>query len=225
MRALVIEHESDIPGGHLTDWLAARAIERDVLRIQQEDREVDPATYDFVVALGSWHGAYEDIGWIHREEALLREAHESEVPILGICFGGQLLAKALGGEAFRRPQPEVGWMRVRSRDEARVPEGPWLVWHFDSFTVPPGAELLADTPDSPQAYAIGRSLGIQFHAEITPPTLADWLVKHSNELARNGVNTRRLLDEASACADEARASALRLFDAFAALRPRRPPAE
>jgi GMP synthase (glutamine-hydrolysing) len=184
MRALVIAHEPDIPGGHLTAWLDERAIERDVLRIQEDDREVDPTAYDFVAVLGSWHGAYEDIGWIHREEALLKEAHQREVPILGICFGSQLLAKALGGEAFRRDEPEVGWLKVRTRDEERVPDGPWLVWHFDSFTLPPGAELLADTPESPQAYAIGGSLGIQFHAEVTSDTVNSWLADHSGDLER-----------------------------------------
>ncbi len=218
MRALLIQHEPDIPAGHLGDWLEERQIERDVLRILDDDREVDPATYDFVVSLGSWHGAYQDVEWIHREEALLREAHKRDVPILGICFGSQLLAKTLGGEAFRRPKPEAGWLKVRTLDETVVPRGPWLVWHFDSFALPPGAELLADTPDSPQAYSIGRSLGIQFHAEITPGTLADWLGKHSNELERGGVNTRLLREQAAARADEARALALRLFDAFVATR-------
>jgi GMP synthase-like glutamine amidotransferase len=220
MRALVIAHEPDIPGGHLTDWLDERAIEGDVLRIQDDDREVDPREYDFVVALGSWHGAYEDIAWIHREQALLKEAHQHEVPILGICFGGQLLAKALGGQAFRRQDPEVGWMKVRTRDETLVPEGPWLVWHLDSFTVPPGAELLADTPDSPQAYTVGRSLGIQFHAEVTADTVASWLAGHASDLKERGVDTRGLLDEARERTREARALALRLFDAFVAVTER-----
>jgi GMP synthase-like glutamine amidotransferase len=220
MRALVIQHEPDIPGGHLADWLDERAIEPDVLRIQDDERDVHPAAYDFVVVLGSWHGAYEGIGWIHREEALLREAHRREVPILGICFGSQLLAKALGGEAFSRSEPEVGWLKVRTRDEARVPEGPWLVWHFDSFTIPPGAELLADTPDAPQAFAIGRSLGVQFHAEVTAETVADWLGKHSDELELSGVDTGQLLAAAPVRAREARALAHRMFDAFVAVNVR-----
>jgi GMP synthase-like glutamine amidotransferase len=222
MRALVIAHEPDIPGGHLTAWLDERGIERDVLRIQEDEREVDPAAYDFVAVLGSWHGAYEDIEWIHREEALLADAHERGVPILGICFGSQLLAKALGGEAFRRDDPEVGWLKVRTLDETLVPEGPWLVWHFDSFNLPPGAELLADTAESPQAYRIGRSLGIQFHAEVTAGTVAAWLADHAGDLERSGVNTRALLDEAPERTREARALALRMFDAFAAATQRRP---
>jgi GMP synthase-like glutamine amidotransferase len=214
MRALVIQHEPDIPGGHVDEWLDARGIERDVLRIQAEARSVDAAAYDLVVCLGSWHGAYEDLAWIRREEALVRGAHERGVAILGICFGSQLLAKALGGEAFRRAEPEVGWLKVRAAEGSLVPEGPWLVWHFDSFTPPPGATLLAETTAAPQAYAIGSSLGIQFHAEVTLETTARWVRKCSAELRQAGVDTRRLLDETRECAAEARVSALRLFDAF-----------
>jgi GMP synthase-like glutamine amidotransferase len=214
LRALVIQHERDIPGGHVDEWLDERGIERDVLRIEAGERAVDVAAYDLVVCLGSWHGAYEDFAWIRREEALLRDAHEREVPILAICFGSQLLAKALGGEAFRRREPEVSWLKVRTRDESVVPEGPWLVWHFDSFTLPPGATLLAETPAAPQAYAIGRSLGIQFHAEVTVETIASWLRKCSSELEQSGVDTPRLLAESHERAAGARASAMRLFDAF-----------
>jgi GMP synthase-like glutamine amidotransferase len=214
LRALVIQHERDIPGGHVDEWLDERGIDRDVLRIQADERAPDAAAYDLIVCLGSWHGAYENLAWIRREETLLREAHEHEIPILAICFGSQLLAKALGGEAFRRREPEVGWMKVRTSDESLVPEGPWLVWHFDSFTLPPGATLLAETPAAPQAYAIGRSLGIQFHAEVTFETTASWLRRCSNELEQAGIDTRRLLAESHERVGEARASALRLFDAF-----------
>jgi len=214
MRALLLQHEPDIPGGHLDEWLDRRGIERDVLRIQAGERSVDPGPYDLVVCLGSWHGAYEDFGWIRREGALLREAHEREVPILAICFGSQLLARALGGEAFRRPEPEVGWLKVRTSDESLVPDGPWLVWHFDSFTPPPGARLVAETPAAPQAFAIGRSLGIQFHAEVTLETTASWVRRCSSELEQAGVNARQLLADTRDRMPVARASALRLFDAF-----------
>jgi GMP synthase-like glutamine amidotransferase len=214
MRALVIQHEPDIPGGHVDEWLDTRGIERDVLCDQADGRSVDPAVYDLVVCLGSWHGAYEDHAWIRREEALVREAHERGVPTLGICFGSQLLAKALGGEAFRRREPEVGWLKVRTSEASLVPKGPWLVWHFDSFTPPPGATLLAETSASPQAFAIGSSLGIQFHAEVTLETTARWMRKCSDELEEAGVDARRLLRETRECAAGARASALRLFDAF-----------
>jgi GMP synthase-like glutamine amidotransferase len=214
MRALVIQHEPDIPGGHVDEWLDARGIERDVLRIQADSGSVDPAAYDFAVCLGSWHGAYEDLAWIRREEALLRDAHERGLPLLGICFGSQILARALGGEAFRRAAPEIGWLKIRTSGESFVPPGPWLVWHFDSFTPPPGASLLAETPDSPQAYALGSSVGIQFHAEVTLETTAAWVRKCSNELEQAGVDSRRLLADTRACATAARVSALRLFDAF-----------
>lgn len=214
MRALVIQHEPDIPGGHVDEWLDTRGIEREALPIQADERGLDAAGYDLVVSLGSWHAAYEDLPWIRREEALLRSAHESGVPTLGICFGSQLLARALGGEAFRRAEPEVGWLEVRTNDESLVPPGPWLVWHFDSFAVPPGARLLADTAASPQAYALGRSLGIQFHVEVTLETTERWVRRCSDELAEAGVDSQRLVADTRERAAAARVSALRLFDAF-----------
>jgi GMP synthase-like glutamine amidotransferase len=214
MRALVIQHEQPTPGGYVNQWLEERGAEQDIFRIDIENREVDPRDYDMIVSLGSEFAAFDDIPWIRREEAMLRDAHEADVPILGVCFGGQLLAKTLGGESFRSDQSEIGWLPVNSRDEELIPAGPWFQWHFDSFTLPPGAELLADSPVGPQAYTIGRSIGTQFHPEVTPEIMESWVVAYPHELEQEGVDPQGLLEETYARARETKQAAWRLFDAF-----------
>jgi len=217
IRALVIQHEQPTPGGYVNQWLAGRGAGQDVYRIDEEARDVDPRDYDLVVSLGSEFAAFDDsIPWIERERRLLRAAVDADVPVLGVCFGGQLLARELGGEAFRSEQSEIGWLPVRTRDPSLVPEGPWFQWHFDSFTLPPGASLIADSSAGPQAFTVGRSLGTQFHPEVTPEIMEEWVRAYRHELDREGVDPDRLLAETVERAGEARAAAWRLFDSYLA---------
>ena len=217
MWALVVQHEQPTPGGYVNQWLAGRGAGQDVYRIDEDARDVDPRDYDLVVSLGSEFAAFDDsIPWIERERRLLRAAVDADVPVLGVCFGGQLLARELGGEAFRSEQSEIGWLPVRTRDPSLVPEGPWFQWHFDSFTLPPGASLIADSSAGPQAFTVGRSLGTQFHPEVTPEIMEEWVRAYRHELDREGVDPDRLLAETVERAGEARAAAWRLFDSYLA---------
>jgi GMP synthase-like glutamine amidotransferase len=215
MRALVIQHEQPTPGGYVNQWLDERAADQDVYRIDEEARDRDPRDYDLVVSLGSEFAAFDDsIPWVERERRLLRHAADADVPVLGFCFGGQLLARVLGGEAFRSEQSEIGWLPVRTDDPSLVPEGPWFQWHFDSFTVPPGARLIAHSPGGPQVFTIRRSLGTQFHPEVTPQIMEDWVRIYRHELDREGVDPDLLLAETQERAGETRAAAWRLFDSY-----------
>jgi GMP synthase-like glutamine amidotransferase len=214
LKALVIQHEQPTPGGYVNQWLADRGADQDVFRIDVEGREVNQRDYDLIVSLGSEYAAFDDLPWIKREEVLLREAADSDVPILGVCFGGQLLAKVLGGEAFRSDKSEIGWLPVRTHDESLVTSGPWFQWHFDSFTVPEGAKLIAESDVGPQAFIVGRSLGTQFHPEVTPEIMESWVRAYAHELEQEGVDPQGLLDETYRRAAETRGAAWRLFDAF-----------
>ena len=102
--------------------------------------------------------------------------------MLGLCFGGQLLARVLGGEVFRATWPRSAGCPCGRNDPALVPEGPWFQWHFDTFTLPPGATLVAETDVGPQAFVGGRSLGLQFHPEVTPEIMDDWVRAYRHEL-------------------------------------------
>lgn len=215
LRALVLQHEEPTPGGYVHEWLSQRGADQDVCRIDIEKREIDPREYGMIVSLGSEFAAFDDsIPWLLREKQLLSNAYHADVPVLGICFGGQLLARILGGRAFRGEIPEIGWLPVRSRDRSLVAEGPWFQWHFDSFTPPPGAELIADSIAGPQAFTIGCSLGVQFHPEVTTEIMDMWVAAFAHELVQEGVDPDALLEATYRQADESQAAAWRLFDGF-----------
>jgi GMP synthase-like glutamine amidotransferase len=215
LRALILQHEEPTPPGYVTEWLAAHGAEVDTWRIDVEDRDVDPRDYDLIVSLGSEFAAFDDTKpFIVRETRLLREAVDDDVPVLGLCFGGQILARVLGGEGFRVEEAEIGWLPVRSSVPELVPEGPWFQWHFDSFTVPPGATVVAETDVGPQAFVAGRSLGLQFHPEVTTEIMDDWVRVYRHELDDDGVDPDALLDETKRLADESRARAMQLFERF-----------
>ncbi len=138
----------------------------------------DPLSYDAIVPLGSRWSVYDGergLDWITTEVEMARRAHSTGVPMLGVCFGGQLLAHALGGSVARSPVPEIGWYDVASAAPDLVPGGPWFQWHFDRFTVPDGAEQIAGNANAPQAFVLGRTMGLQFHPELDEDLLDRWL--------------------------------------------------
>ena len=215
LHALIVQHEAPTPPGLVSDWLAQRAASVDVLRIDLEDHVPDPRDYDLIVSLGSEFPAFDDsVPFIGRETQLIEQAASADVPFLGLCFGGQLMARVLGGRSFRADRSEIGWLPVRTNDPELVGEGPWFQWHFDSFTLPPGARLIAETDIGPQAYLIGRSLGLQFHPEVTPEIMAAWVGAYRHELDTEGVDPDALLEETRRRAATARANAERLLNAY-----------
>ena len=223
-RALIVQHEEPTPPGLVSEWLDQRAAVVDILRIDLDDRVPDPRDYQLIVSLGSEFAAFDDsIPFIRREAELLRQAAAADVPVLGLCFGGQLMARALGGQSFRAGRSEIGWLPVRTNDPELIAQGPWFQWHFDTFTLPPGARLLAETDVGPQAYVIGRSLGLQFHPEVTPEIMDAWVQSYRHELDADGVDPDALLEETRRRAPVSRRLALRLLnrylDAIVRLRP------
>lgn len=214
IRTLILQHEDATPPGILADWLRVQHAVVDVLRIDLEDEVPDARDYDLVASLGSEFAAFDDTKpFIPREAKLLRQAVDADVPVLGLCFGGQLLARVLGGRTFRAPRPEIGWHKVRTAAPDLVPEGPWFQWHFDTFTLPPGATLVASSEVGPQAYVRGRSMGLQFHPEVTPEIVGGWVRAFPEELG-DAADSHLLLAETLRLAPAVRRRTEGLFSTF-----------
>lgn len=171
---VILQHGPYGPPGRLGEFLAENAIEHEVRHVW-EDGAGDLTTARFVVSLGSqFSAAGAEPRWIPAEAAALRDAVDAGVPVLGLCFGGQALALALGGGVKPTPEPEIGWIDVASADED-VPSGPWAQFHYETLAVPPGAVELARSPAGPAAFRAGPHLGVQFHPEVGPEQMAAWL--------------------------------------------------
>jgi GMP synthase-like glutamine amidotransferase len=85
------------------------------------------------------------------------------------------LAQVLGGEVRRAARPEIGWLRIDTVDPDRIPGGPWMVWHEDEFSAPPGSEPLACSEVSLHAFIQGVHTGVQFHPEVTEAIVHRWI--------------------------------------------------
>ena len=174
-RLLVVEHGSHAPAGLLADWAASRSLHiRTVALHAGEALPVVPGC-DAVAILGSELTAYDDtLPWLAAELACNERMLAASVPVLGICFGGQALARVLGARLYRLPVPEIGWAQVTSGHPG-LPEGPWLSWHRDAFELPTGAAQIAANTVCLQGFSYGPHAGLQFHPEATQPIAASWL--------------------------------------------------
>jgi GMP synthase (glutamine-hydrolysing) len=210
-RALFIVQEADAGPGYLDEAAGARGFAVEQCAIWKEQLP-DPGSFDLIVPLGSSEAAYDDdVVWLADELAFLREAIALDVPVFGVCFGAQALARALGGTVGRAERPEVGWFTINSTDEDVISPGPWLEWHFDTLTPPAGAQILARSPTGIQAYQHGRAFGVQFHPEVSPEILASWIAG-STQLEELGVDAAGFQRETERRATQARSAAHDLFD-------------
>ncbi|MDX6741124.1 type 1 glutamine amidotransferase [Actinocorallia sp. A-T 12471] len=227
MRALVIKHDYVSEPGHVGARLIERGYELDVVTVVPRESHHAPAVafdfpgadgWDLIVSLGAPWSVYDgdSVGtWIEGELALLREAHRTGVPVLGICFGAQALATALGGSVERAPRPEIGWTEVETDDPDLVPSGPWFQWHYDRFTPPPGAVELARTSVGAQAFTVGRSLGVQFHPEATAEVVRGWIdFGGADQCTTHNIDPTTLLTLTQTRDPDARLRAAHLVDTF-----------
>lgn len=136
-----------------------------------------------LAVLGGAMSANDPLPFLRDAERLILQAMEYDIPVIGHCLGGQLMARALGASVRASPAPEIGWqpMEVLDNDVARewfgtVGRHHVMHWHYESFDLPPGARWLARSDACPhQAFSIGVHLGMQFHIEIDEAKLQRWL--------------------------------------------------
>jgi GMP synthase-like glutamine amidotransferase len=178
----------------------------------------DPTGYDVIVPLGARWPVYDEAlrgTWVSSETRFVRDAADAGVALLGVCFGGQLLAQAFGGSVGRSTAPEIGWYDVETARPDVIPGGPWFQWHFDRWSVPPGATEIARTANASQAFILGRSLALQFHPEVDAELLERWLADdRDGEVASVGGDHNEIRLRTKQLADSAATRVRRLVRGF-----------
>ena len=213
---LIRQHVESAPAGLLGKWLDARGLASELQLTWEAASVPDPAGYAFIASLGHDRMAGDlDDPAVAAERELLTRAVERDVPVLGLCYGGQVLADVLGGVVEPAAEAELGWHHVQSGDAQRIPDGPWLEWHYQRFTLPPGTQELARSPAGVQAFASGPHLGTQFHPESTIEIVKRWADSDRERLeALRITDAEQRLEAGRGQAELARANAFQLFDDF-----------
>ncbi len=203
--ALILQHDSNIHLGNLEPVLRQRDYDIQVL----DARSVDFATLsvhpDLVVILGNESGVYEKdvLPYIAAEEAWIASRLAAQEPTLGVCFGAQIMASALGGRVFKGESTQIGFRNVvptaaGATSPVRHFSGvPVMEWHGDTFELPASATLLAGSSDyANEAFALGSwALAVQFHPEITEEMHEHWVADGLESFERHGIDPKDLTAE------------------------------
>jgi GMP synthase (glutamine-hydrolysing) len=218
MRIHVVADEADRDGGFVIERLVQRGGE--IVYLDRADLPVfaDLDESSLLLLLGSARGAHEpgNAGVVARESALARAALRADVPVMAICYGAQLLARALGGTSYEADDPELGWRRVDTIEEVLCPEGPWAQLHTDVFTAPPNARVIGTSWYGPQCFvddSLGaRSIAWQFHPEVTTETYDRWIDEDEGMIRAAGADPDELRRQSLANAARSRNAAHQLTD-------------
>jgi GMP synthase (glutamine-hydrolysing) len=197
MRVLSIVHEptSTGGGGLFEDVVERRGDRLERVSVAHDDASSldHPPRYDAIMVFGGAMHPDQDAEhpWLADEVGFIREAIDHEVPLFGVCLGGQLIARAAGAQIGPARQAEVGWRTVELNEvgladpvlgvlPARLDA---FQWHYYGFDLPEGAVLLAENDAANQGFRLGeRAWGVQFHPEVTRHMLDFWFVEGEAEL-------------------------------------------
>ena len=199
MRVLAISHQRDAGPGVFVDASHSKRTAIDYWMLPHSPRQNgsvipprDADAYDAVMVFGgAMHVDQADSHpWLAGEKELLSGLLASDVPILGVCLGAQLLAEAAGAKPRRAERPEIGWHEVEVTEEGQAdpllgplaPRFEAFQWHSYEFPLPPGATALARSDVCLQAYRLRQhAWGIQFHAEVTRADAEAWIDDYASD--------------------------------------------
>ncbi|MEO0349566.1 MAG: type 1 glutamine amidotransferase [Cyanobacteria bacterium P01_A01_bin.15] len=229
MQILVIQNSIRDPIGILGDHLVSHGAEL-VNWLPEQQSELPQGDFAGLIILGGYMNAHEDDQHPHLKQVveLIHRFYAENKPIMGVCLGAQLIARAFGSQVYPHSKPELGFSPLRVIEPLATE--PWLQncpadlhimqWHFDTFDLPRQATLLM-TNDicQHQAYCIGANIyGFQFHLEVTPAIIEDWLAAKSDWIDTHYPNLdRQIQAQIQAHADGAAAFAGQVAQAWIAL--------
>lgn len=188
----VFRHAPSEGPGYFASFLESKALPWHLIAIDAGDKvPTDASAYAGLVFMGGPMSVNDDLPWIAAVLKLIQQAVAQDIPVLGHCLGGQLMARALGGVVSRNPVKEIGWGTVRT-----VP-GPiathWLGdirefqafhWHGETFSIPAGASRILESAHcANQGFALGKHLALQCHVEMTESMIQEWCALGADEIA------------------------------------------
>ena len=224
---LAIKHIAIEGAGTLETYFRGMGLEFGEINVAAG--EALPATLEGIEALillGGPMNVYEEKAYpfLKDENALIRKALEKQIPVLGICLGAQLLAKACGAPVTKAARPEIGWYETRLTASGKAdalfagvpPEFTVFQWHEDTFAVPAGGVLLAEARTCRnQAFRVGNNAyGLQFHVEVTPAMIAAWIHSYTQD-AGSSIGAREILEKARLLQEGFQQQARLLYARFA----------
>ncbi len=185
----ILQHEASQGPGFLLEFLRSQDIPTVVFQASQRDLPRQAKDYSGIVVLGSNCSVNDDLAWISLELDLIRRAVAHDVPVLGHCFGAQMLARAMDARVVRNAWPNIGWSRLSVTPAARHLFGgeaqvEVFNWHYDTFEIPRGAaRTLFGMHCLNKGFIKGKHLGFQSHLEVTEESVRAWCEESRYELA------------------------------------------
>lgn len=190
MRAHYLQHVPFEGLGSIEPWLESNGYRLSQTRLFESTDLPDPEDIDLLVVMGGPMSVNDEdaFPWLVTEKQFVRKVIESEIPVLGVCLGAQIIASAMGAKVFPCPAKEIGWFPVHAvvnNDDAsfKFPSAETVFhWHGETFDLPSGATWLARSEGCEnQAFQLGKSvIGLQFHLETTPASVRE-IVSHCRE--------------------------------------------
>ena len=191
---LILENQFPEKLAYLGTWLTNNNIPYETYNAAVHKSFPSSITpYSALAVMGGAMSANDDRLTNRQAEILILQAMNYDIPVIGHCLGGQLMAKALGAKIVASPQPEIGWMPIEYSNDPEVtewfgesPTSKVIHWHYESFELPHDAKLLATSPYCPnQAFSFGMHLAMQFHIEIDDDKVHFWIEEDEEEWKNN----------------------------------------
>ena len=193
----IFRHTRSEGPGYFASYLERRSLRWELIAIDEGEKlPKDARAYAGLVFMGGPMSANDPLPWVPAVLELIRNAVRSDVPLLGHCLGGQLMARALGGEVRANTYREIGWGAVQVQDNAVA--GEWFGdlpgfdafhWHGETFSTPPGGtRVLANAHCENQAFALGKHIGLQCHIEMTEELVRLWCRGGKEEIEQHAAS-------------------------------------
>lgn len=229
-KILVIVHDIDDHLNEMANPIAEAGILMDTWDVKHDLGHMPTieslSQYDGIISLGAHAGVLEEAEhpWMSHERKIMQWALDTETPLLGLCFGSQLLASTAGAKIYKADKGEFGWTKVNVLPEAAsdpvlgklAQNADAFHFHYDTFDLPENAVLMAETNGMNEAFRVGeKAWATQFHPEVGVAQQLTWLSTYRHAFEKEGIDVASQIEKTHELAAKYRKQAWELSEAFA----------